>query len=221
MSLFAVFALADEDLLGSGKWRLQEFEDNPVAEFVVDGQTLHVSSDASVGFYHRKILSARQMRKSRWALSWEWRVLETSPATQLTEAGGDDRPVAVHVWINNPSRAGWFRGGLARLFAVPVPGNMITYSWGGLESKGAAFPNPHIPDTGHIEVLREFDEYGQDWFSETVYFQDDLLQQFPDTDIKSIYVVVSSDTEDSQGFAKAEVRNLRLIKLPDSKEPIQ
>ena len=207
---------SDENLLNTGRWKLQEFEENPVADFSLEGDTLRVSSDASVGFYHRKILSAREMRESRWALSWEWRVLESSSPTLLSTADNDDRPVAVHVWINNPRRAGWFRGGLARLFAVPVPGNMITYTWGGLEPEGTEFSNPHIPDTGHIRVLRDFDDSEQGWFSQTVYFQDDLLESFPEADIKSIYVVVSSDTEDTNGFAEAEIRNLKLVPLPSS-----
>ena len=194
------------------------FKDFPEAEFEQTGGVLRVHSESSVGFYYRDMLTGNQLEDGEWELSWDWRVLDTSGATQTNVAGLDDRPVAVHVWINNPRSAGWFKGSLARLFSVPVPGHMITYSWGGTEQKGSRFPNPHIPDDGTIQVLRDHSDYGHEWFTETVRFRADLLSQYPDIRWRRAYVVVSSDNEDSKGFATAEVRNLRLRSVPESEK---
>ena len=212
------YAQADEQLLNSGQWKLMGFKDFPEAQFDYSNGVLRVRSDNSVGFYYREVLSGRQMRESDWELSWEWRVLDTSEATETKTADVDDRPVAVHVWINNPGSVGWFRGSLARLFSVPVPGNMITYSWGGTEQIGEEFPNPHIPEEGYIKVLRNHSESGETWFSERVRFRLDLLSEYPDIDWRRVYVVISSDNEDSEGFATAEVRNLRLMPISDDED---
>ena len=195
-------------------WKLLALSGEKTTEFQARGNTLQVLSDKAVGFYHHRLLSARQAAQSDWVLSWEWRVMDSSAAVATRTARGDDRPLALHIWLNDPRSAGWLKGSLAKLFAIPTPGHMLTYSWGGTEAKGSQFPNPHIPKTGYIHILRDHSDTGGGWFAERVYFKRDLLRHFGELQRRALYMVVSADNEDSAGFSRAQVRNVILTAVP-------
>ena len=182
--------------------------------FHVDADSLQLESNESVGFFYRKLLSGKELRSRQWQLSWRWRVLKSSSPVPTNTAQGDDRPLALHLWLNDPGSVGWFKGQLAKLFAIPTPGYMLTYSWGGTEPKGTSFTNPHVGDNqGLIRILRNHDAIGEKWLDESIIINEEIEKAFGNIRKKKLYVVVSADNEDSLGHSLAEVRDIRLTPL--------
>ena len=140
-------------------WRTLNLPNKEPNRFEVKEDVLLIDSKESVGFYYKKLLSKQSLKNHQWELSWEWRVLDSSKPVETRIDEGDDRPLAAHLWINQPRSVGWFKGILASAFAIPTPGYMITYSWGGLEEKGSAFQNPHFDEgKGVIKIVRPHNE---------------------------------------------------------------
>lgn len=213
------FAVTAEENLPSKKiniqfdksWKTLGFKKNKRSEFSVSTDGLSVLSEQAVAFYHYKLPRLSQMSHCNWHLSFQWRVLSANNMTPQKLATKDDRPLAVHLWISDPSQYGWFKGNLARLFSVPAPGYMLSYSWGINEEWGQTFPNPHLTEKAYIQVLRKQSDIGTSWFSEKIEASKDIDTFFnPEQRKKPIYFVISSDTEDSGGNASAEIKDVSL-----------
>ena len=195
-------------------WKTLNLTDHPDNQITATNSSITIESNNSVGFYYKKLLSAKSLKKSDWQLSWEWRLLETSPAVKTNVSEGDDRPIAIHLWLNDPKSAGWLKGSLAKVLSIPTPGYMLTYQWGGLEQQGDVFFNPHIENNrGVIKVLRNHDVIGEHWQHQSINIKSEFLSLLNVEASKKLYVVISADTEDSPGSALAEVRNIQLHQL--------
>ena len=195
------------------KWKQLELPETASNEYTADGATLTVRSDNSADFYYRKLLSAKQLEKANWQLSWEWRVLESTEAVATNTTEADDRPLAVHLWINDLKSVGWFKGGLAKLFGIPTPGYMLTWSWGGTEAVGSEFANPHLPEgRGLITIAEPASAAGQDWQKQTIHVNDAISTLLANVNDR-IYLVISADNDGHGGNSVAQVRNLTLTRI--------
>lgn len=192
-------------------WKTLGFKKNKRTEFSLNNDVLQLKSQQAVAFYHLKLQGLSQISHCPWRMSYKWRVLSATNMTSQKLATGDDRPIAVHIWINDPSHFGWFKGRLARLLSLPTPGYMLSYTWGIVDEWGQTFPNPHLPDRAFIRVLRPKTDINGSWFSESIEVSQDIDAFFgPPVRNKKIYVVISADTEDSHGSAYSEIKELQL-----------
>ncbi len=77
-------------------WRVLTLTGKSPTRFVARDGAIEIEAQSSVAFLYRPVpASARSPRY----LSWQWRVLRDVPAADLSRAGADDRPLAVHVWF--------------------------------------------------------------------------------------------------------------------------
>jgi len=198
-----------------GGWKILNYKDNKPTEFSVIGTRLRLNSERAVAFYYHRLPRLSQISHCDWHLSFDWRVLEAKNLSQQNSLGEDDRPLAVHIWVNDPFQFGWLKGSLAKLFSLPAPGYMLTYSWGVEAEWRQTFENPHIPGRGYISVIRNEHHIGDSWYSESINISQGLREYFNDTLItRALYVVISADTEDSQGSSMAEVKGIVIAAEP-------
>ena len=116
--------------LEAAGWRLYSDDRWAPAHFrlLPDG-TIEASSDNSTALIWKKVAPADALKRR---LAWEWRVDETMTPTDITVKGGDDRPLALHVWFMKPrAELGFFErlraDILEAIVGLPVHGRLLTY----------------------------------------------------------------------------------------------
>lgn len=204
--------LSTFDIPFDKKWRLMEYKKNKPTKFSIQNNILQIKSHKAVAFYHYNIPFMSNFAHCTWRVLLDWRVLNAKNITTQKTKESDDRPLAIHVWLNDPSQYGWFKGGLASLFSLPTPGDMLTYSWGLNEELGQSFPNPHLPERAHISVLRSENDIGEAWHHESISVSEDISNILgKKVGKKGMYLAISADTEDSLGESYAEVKNIKIV----------
>ena len=193
------------------KWKILKHGDNKPTLFTHTNGVLRLDSQQSVAFYTYRLPRLSQISHCDWHISFQWRVLEARKLSSQKQKGRDDRPLAIHFWINDASQYGWLKGGLAKLFSIPTPGYMLSYSWGLSSERHQEFDNPHLPEKAYISVLRDETEVGEKWYEEELNISESVRRHFDSSLMdKPIYLVVSADTEDNQGAAKSEIKAIKL-----------
>ncbi len=201
----------DADLTAQG-WRLYQDSRWAPAHFrlLPDG-AIEVSSDNSTSLIWRKLAGA-EARKRR--LSWEWRVDDIMPPTDITVKGGDDRPLALHVWFMKPrEELGLFERLKAditeALIGLPVHGRLLTYVWGGRGRIGDAQPNPHVGESSWMIVLRTGREELGRWRRESRDLEADYRAAFGEDPPARGIIALAADSEDTATRSLARLRGLR------------
>lgn len=172
---------------------------------------IEARSDNSTSLIWKKV-DQGDARKTR--LAWDWRVDEIMPPTDITVKGGDDRPLALHVWFMKPRDQLNFlerlRSDLIELWVgLPVHGRLLTYVWGGRGTVGDALPNPHVGDGSWMIVLRNGDARTGVWFSESRDLVADYRAAFGEDPPDRGIIALAADSEDTQTRSRAAVRALR------------
>lgn len=146
-------------------------------------------------------------------LHWRWRVEHKPPATDASQKGGDDRPIAVHIWFPTPEkeRGIWTSIGdtLSSFIGLPPNGRVITYMWGGKHKTRASFINPHLPDRGMIVVKRSNDAAISQWLTEKVDLAADYHRLFGTEAPTPSHIAISADTDDTGVKSRAAISDLR------------
>jgi len=192
------------------RWQVLDIPGKAVTRFTAAGDgVIAVDARDSVGFLYRQ---AAEMPGAGRYLTWHWCVEAAPPATDLSIKGMDDRPLAVHVWFNDKDDAdsGWelkTRLG-AWLFGRPLPGKMLTYVWGGTETRGTRLRNPYREKAGSIVVLRSGNSRPGEWYTETVDIAADFEAAFGYRPGRPDYVAISADTDDKGGASAGVVAGL-------------
>ena len=193
-------------------WQLFSHPNWDAARFSLtsDG-AVRVSTDNSTALIFREIATADRNRRR---LSWRWRVDETMPPTDIRVKGGDDRPLALHVWFEeDPDRTTILTrladGLLESLFGVPVSGNVLTYVWGGRGWRGEAQPNPHIGERSWMIVLRPGTAPTGRWFTESVDLAADFERAFGYAPRGQRLVAIAADSEDTMTRSVAHIADIR------------
>ncbi len=191
-------------LFSDDRWQPAQFRLRP------DG-AIEVRSDNSTSLIWKKV-DQRDVQKTR--LAWEWRVDEMMPPTDITVKGGDDRPLALHVWFMKPRDQLNFLERLRAEFielwvGLPVHGRLLTYVWGGRGKIGHAQPNPHVGDGSWMIVLRDGDAPTGVWFSESRDLVADYRAAFGEDPPDRGIIALAADSEDTQTRSRAAVRGLR------------
>ncbi len=205
-------AAAIDDALRQAGWTLFSDDRWAPARFRLrpDG-AIEARSDNSTSLIWKKVDDG-DARKSR--LVWDWRVDEMMPPTDITVKGGDDRPLALHVWFMKPRDQLNFLERLRADFielwvGLPVHGRLLTYVWGGRGKIGDALPNPHVGDGSWMIVLRGGDARTGVWFSESRDLVADYRAAFGEDPPDRGIIALAADSEDTRTRSRAAVRALR------------
>lgn len=201
----------DAELKAAG-WTLYEKSDWKPARFsrTRDG-AIRVTSDDSTALIWREVAPDA---KTRRYLSWRWRVDAAMPPTDITVKGGDDRPVAIHVWFEDPpERKSFFASVRATvlegLFGIPVSGRVLTYVWGGTGKVGDAQRNPHIGDDSWMIARRVQGAERGRWVEERVDLSADFQHGFGEAPPPARIIAIAADSEDTHTASTAFVRDIR------------
>lgn len=191
-------------LFSDDRWAPARFQIRP------DG-AIEARSDNSTALIWKKV-DEGDAQKSR--LTWDWRVDEIMPPTDITVKGGDDRPLALHVWFMKPRDQLNFLERLRADFielwvGLPVHGRLLTYVWGGRGKPGDAQPNPHVGDGSWMIVLRNSDARTGVWLPESRDLVADYRAAFGEDPPARGIVALAADSEDTQTRSRAAVRRLR------------
>jgi Protein of unknown function (DUF3047) len=201
---------AGPDLEATG-WRELEVKGKPGNRFVghADG-SIEVISSSSVSRLYRPIevdLDATPV------LTWQWRVDEPVPPTDLTRKGEDDTALTIYFsfpW--DPERAS-FTERLTRPLVEAVagkdaPGRVLAYVWGGEQRRGEWVASPHLRSAGAMRVLRPADSPTGEWFEERVDLVADYREAFGEDLPDPTQIAISADTDDTRSTSRALVKGL-------------
>ena len=192
--------------LSKAGWKVLTFPGKPATQFTgrADGAIQVTAADSVAILYRRVSDGDKQMRQ----LTWRWRVDKTTPATDLSRKGHDDRPLALHVWFPEDQTGLWLETTLAEIFDLPLPGKVLTYVWGGKGRRGDTIINPYIPLDGTMVILRSGDAPTGQWFTEQIDFATDFERAFNARAPAPAYVAVSADADDTMGQSLAMITDI-------------
>lgn len=178
------------------------FQKTPDGALVADGM-------AAFGMLVRELKGVEDYP----VLRWRWRVEKPPPATDASKKGGDDRPIAVHVWfpVAEEERGFWssFGDALANFIGLPPSGRVITYMWGSKHPDGASFSNPHLSDRGMIVVKRSTNTPLSQWMTEEIDLKADYRRLFGHNARPPSHIAISADTDDTGAKSRAAIADIR------------
>ena len=198
--------------LAADGWSLFESSDWKPARFdLADDGAIRVTTDNSTALIWRRVDPS--LKQGRY-LSWRWRVDAAMPPTDIRVKGGDDRPIAVHVWFEDPpERQNIFRSirnsVLESLFGIPISGRVITYVWGGTGAPGDAQANPHIGDDSWMVVRRTGGAHPGKWLREKADLVADFQRGFGEAPPAARMIAIAADSEDTKTASVALIRDIR------------
>lgn len=217
VALSFVLILADRGIAAAGQrlshapqaWKQLTLPGKTANETSFSDRAIEIRSDGSVSFRYAAL--DRTLRRAQ-TISWDWRVDERGMPTSQVIKGGDDRPLALHLWFGDDRSASLF-GSIGRLLGYPRVGHLITYVYGAREQKDAILPNPHYED-GVVIVLQGPDARPGQWIHEERSIDADYLASFgmPLPEGTLHYIALSADTDDTGSRSKGAFRAIQLGK---------
>jgi hypothetical protein len=201
----------DPRLVARG-WTLFESPEWKPARFdAAENDTIRVTTNDSTALIWRNLDDAVKQRRY---LSWRWRVDAAMPPTDIRVKGGDDRPIALHVWFEGPPGRKSFIGSIRNtlieaLFGISVSGRVITYVWGGTGAPGDAQINPHIGDYSWMIVRRTGTAQTGIWLDERVDLAADFRRGFGEDPPAARMIAIAADSEDTHTASTALIRDIR------------
>lgn len=193
---FATPAIAAPVPFSSGwaEQRLQLFNSNDY-RFGVD---LGIVSEGSVS------LAWTRVARGQWGVrhaSWNWRVDQSVPATNLAQKGGDDRNVSVYFVFLPADAAAASEGANIRSLLGNDDVRIIQYAWGGNHVRGQLIPSPYGPvGQGVTIALRQAGTGAQ---SESVDLAADYAAAFGGAPGALVGLAVSADSDDTDSIIRA------------------
>lgn len=170
---------------------------------------IEVSASNGVAFLYRSIPDDMGPKRR---LAWRWRVDQPVPPTDLSQAGADDRSLAVHICFPAESETGSLWDGITRfatrVFAAPLSGKVLTYVWGGTRPRGVLMANPHLDPDGRIIVLRSGGAATGRWQMEEIDFVADFRKAFGYSPPAPAYLAISVDSDDTASRSRGAVADL-------------
>lgn len=169
------------------------------------GDQLSMVSDGSVS------IAWAGVPRSDWgatSASWDWRVDQSVPATDLSKKGGDDRNLSVYFVFVPASVAPDLAGAGIRSLLGRDDVRVVQYAWGGNNTVGAVIASPYGKSgTGVTIPLRTA---GTGSASENVNLSADFARAFGGEKGALIGLAVSGDSDDTKSVIRAAIANLIL-----------
>ena len=146
-------------------------------------------------------------------LSWEWRIERATTFSDLSIKGKDDRAVALYVAFPYNSDHSSFTEKLLRPFVElkrgrNAPGRIISYVWSGFGSRNQVIESPYLSPSGAIVILRNHLAKTGEWLRERVDVASDYHRIFGVKPDMANYILVSSDSDDTQTSNEASIRSI-------------
>ena len=185
--------------LASEGWRLLQVPGKAKAQFSQPSRDkIAIEADRAVAFLYRPLGASLEAKRK---LAWRWRIDEAAPATDLSQAPGDDRSLAVHLIfpVGEDELGFWERMDLAltRLVAPPMAGKVLTYVWGGSHPAGSLLANPYLEARGKIIILRGGEAPLGQWVAEEIDFVANYRRAFGSEPPAPAFVAISADSDDT------------------------
>jgi hypothetical protein len=204
---------AGPDLAAAG-WREIGVKGKPPNRFIghPDG-AIEVISSSSVSRVYRPVevdLDATPV------LTWQWRVDQPVPPTDLTQKGEDDTALTLYVGFPwDPGEASFterLTRPLVEAYAgEDAPGRVLAYVWGGDQPRGAWVASPHLRSAGALRVLRPADSPTGEWFQERVDLAQDYREAFGEEPPDPSQIAISADTDDTASTSRGTVKGLAFV----------
>ncbi|MEM8878073.1 MAG: DUF3047 domain-containing protein [Pseudomonadota bacterium] len=188
----------------NGSWAQQRFLFKRSNDYAIEQDTLTIDSYRSVSIlYSRLPESLWNARGARW----DWAVLQSAPATDLTSRGGDDRNIAVYFIFLPPDRAQATRNrNIRRLLNEPSV-RALAYVWGGRHEAGSVLPSPYMDNRG-VTIVQRPAGVGQ--FTEEIDLAADFRRAFGSEPTALAGLAISADTDDTRSMVQARLSSILL-----------
>jgi hypothetical protein len=201
------------DLQAAG-WRELAVPRKPPNRFVgqPDG-SIEVISSSSVSRLYRLLQVDLHATP---ALTWQWRVDEPVPPTDLTHKGEDDTALTIYIGFPwDPERASFTerlkRPLVEALAGEDAPGRVLAYVFGGKQRRGEVVPSPHLGSAGFMRVLRPADSPTGQWFEERVDIAQDYREAFGEDPPRPAQLAISADTDNTSSATRGFVKGLAFL----------
>ena len=192
-----------EQVTFSDNWTEQAFSLFSSNEFVLNADTLDISSEGTVSVLWKKL------PPSMWEANqanWDWAVEVSVPATDLTVKGGDDRNLSIYFVFSPQEYLPKSKGKLTDLLKNKDV-RVLMYVWGGDHDRGEVLPSPYLEDFGKIIVLQRA---GTGRAREQVNLANDFLRVFGENPKKLVGIAISADSDDTRSTISSSISNLKI-----------
>jgi hypothetical protein len=188
-----------------GTWERITFPFQTATRFDEQGDDMMIAGDGSVS------IAWRHLDQAFWSAeyaSWTVDVMQSVPATDLSQKGGDDRNLSLYfVFANDDTAARAQRGAsLSRLLGRDDV-RVLLYVFGGAAARGAQFDSPYMDGKGRV-IVKAPAKAGT--FSEEVNLVSDFAEAFSGPRGNLIGVALSTDSDDTDTKVRAMVSDLIL-----------
>ena len=202
-SIFSCSLAEAEQVTFSDNWTEQAFSLFSSNEFVLNADTLNISSEGTVSILWKKL------PPSMWEANqanWDWAVEVSVPATDLTVKGGDDRNLSIYFVFSPQEYLPKSKGKLTDLLKNKDV-RVLMYVWGGDHDRGEVLPSPYLEDFGKIIVLQRA---GTGRAREQVNLANDFLRVFGENPKKLVGIAISADSDDTRSTIYSSISNLKI-----------
>ena len=192
-----------EQVTFSDNWTEQAFSLFSSNEFVLNADTLDISSEGTLSVLWKKL------PPSMWEANqanWDWAVEVSVPATDLTVKGGDDRNLSIYFVFSPQEYLPKSKGKLTDLLKNKDV-RVLMYVWGGDHDRGEVLPSPYLEDFGKIIVLQRA---GTGRAREQVNLANDFLRVFGENPKKLVGIAISADSDDTRSTISSSISNLKI-----------
>jgi hypothetical protein len=192
-----------EQVTFSDNWTEQAFSLFSSNEFVLNADTLDISSEGTVSVLWKKL------PPSMWEANqanWDWAVEVSVPATDLTVKGGDDRNLSIYFVFSPQEYLPRSRGKLTDLLNNKNV-RVLMYVWGGDHDQGEVLPSPYLEDFGKTIILQRA---GTGRAREQVNLANDFLRVFGENPEKLVGIAISADSDDTRSKISSSISNLQI-----------
>ena len=190
------------DLRASG-WQTVSFPNIAPVVFSARAGTLEISADSAAGLLWHALKAPRSVPATA---QWSWKVEQGVRPTDLTRRGEDDRALAVYFVFGAAEDAG--KSPMALLSASTV--KCLVYVFGGSGPPSSLLPSPHMGERGKFIILWPADGPRRQWLQESVDLKADYVRAFGQLPGHLLAVAISSDSDDTRGRNRAQLRGLRI-----------
>ena len=192
-----------EQVTFSDNWTEQAFSLFSSNEFVLNADTLRISSEGTVSILWKKLpLSMSEANQA----DWDWAVEVSVPATDLTVKGGDDRNLSIYFVFSPQEYLPKSKGKLTDLLKNKDV-RVLMYVWGGDHDRGEVLPSPYLEDFGKTIILQRA---GTGRASEQVNLANDFLRVFGENPEKLVGIAISADSDDTRSKISSSISNLQI-----------
>ena len=207
--------ILDAELVDHG-WNLLEKRGVPATRFSLSGaDELHIETASSNALIYRLVGELSPDVQAQPVLTWTWRTDRLANWVTPESFANPDWPIAIYAFFAVDKQfVGFWQRMLNRLrfgaAGLPSAGKFVTYVWAVDEPPASPYPNPYLPDSGAIYVLRQSAAAMQKWHTERRDLRADFEAAFGHPAGELLYLAVSADSEEAGGNSVVRVRQLQV-----------